>query len=226
MKRGVTFVMTSCGRVDLLKRTLSSFMRANTYPIERYIIIDDSASVKTQKEIEDYVTLFDVDMMFIFNKTNIGQVNSIDSAYSFVDTDYIFHCENDWEFLERGFIEKSMAILEADPKILTVWLRGGNDTNGHPVEMNKSYAIYDTELQNKITDYYLMSVNALGGNWHGFTWNPGLRRKSDYEIVKPFGQFIEPNDFAALTECRIGIKYFELGYRAAILPEKYCKHIG
>jgi hypothetical protein len=118
-----------------------------------------------------------------------------------------------------------MAILETDEKILTVWLRGLDDTNYHPVDRGTSYYV-STTTGEKVTDYYLMSVGALGGNWHGFTWNPGLRRTEDYKRIAPFSAFIEPNDFAALTECRIGQRYYADGFRAATLPEQYCKHIG
>ena len=61
--------------------------------------------------------------------------------------------------------------------------------------------------------------------WHGYSWNPGLRRLSDYKLVAPFSKFIKPNDFAALTECRIGQRYFELGFRSVILLEGYVKII-
>lgn len=208
----VTTIITSCGRHDLLERTINSFNKFNTYLCE-ILIIEDSLSLLPYKNV-------------IYNETNMGQVRSIDRIYSMVKTPYIFHCENDWEFCRGGFIEKSMAILEADPKIFTVWLRGLDDTNTHPVEMNPVYYIYDNETKQKVTDYYLMAMGALGGNWDGFTWNPGLRRLSDYELVKPFSQYIMPGDFNALTECRIGKEYTKLGFRAAILPDKYVKHIG
>ena len=38
----ITFVLTSCRRFDLLERTLESFVATNDYPIQRYIIIEDS----------------------------------------------------------------------------------------------------------------------------------------------------------------------------------------
>ena len=47
----------------------------------------------------------------------------IDLAYSNVDTEWIFHCEDDWEFYREGFVEDSMALLEANPEALQVWLR-------------------------------------------------------------------------------------------------------
>jgi hypothetical protein len=194
----ITVVVTANGRDALLKRTLDSFHRFNTYPDVKVIIRDDS-------------------------KNHLGQIRSIDEVYKQINTKYFLHLEEDWEFYRGGFIEHSLRILDQHPEILTVWLRHPDDTNGHPVE-ERRFAVHDTEMYTTV--YQLMSLNALGGNWHGFTWNPGVRRLSDYELVKPFEQFIQPGDFAALTECRIGLKYLELGFRAAILPDGYCKHIG
>jgi hypothetical protein len=42
--------------------------------------------------IEEFGDVFDV----IVNKKRMGQLFSIDKAYSVVDTEYIFHCEDDW----------------------------------------------------------------------------------------------------------------------------------
>ena len=32
------------------------------------------------------------------------QVPAIDQAYSLVETEWVFHCEDDWEFTKPGFI--------------------------------------------------------------------------------------------------------------------------
>ena len=37
----VTVVLTACNRADLLEKTLDSFFKFNTYPLKRFIIIDD-----------------------------------------------------------------------------------------------------------------------------------------------------------------------------------------
>ena len=210
----ITVVMTSCGRLNLLKRTMDSFLKFNTYPINEFVIIEDSCKLDVINEIKRLYPFTSV----VINEKNIGQVASIDKGYSFVKTPYIFHLEDDWEFYREGFIEKSLAILEHDKKIMQVWLRELYDTNTHPIEPE----IY-TLLNIK---YRYVQINALGGNWHGFTWNPGLRRLSDYKLVAPFSSIREDGDFNALTECHIGQKFFELGFRAVILEQGYIKHIG
>ena len=38
----VTFVLTSCGRPELLDRTLKSFFKFNKFKINKYYIVEDS----------------------------------------------------------------------------------------------------------------------------------------------------------------------------------------
>lgn len=48
---------------------------------------------------------------------------SLEKVYTQVKTDYIFHCEEDWEFYNPNFIEHSFQILNDDPNITSVYLR-------------------------------------------------------------------------------------------------------
>ena len=201
----VTCVLTSCGRFDLLEKTLWSFFRFNTYPIEKFIIIDDSGYVNAHaiiKVMVDQLKIFQPpEFLILANEKNIGQVESINVAYSHVTTKYIFHMEDDWEFYASGFIEESLPILQDNPWIITVWLRAHNDTNGHPVER-----------VHRLT-FPLMTLNYVD-KWHGFTWNPSLRRRKDYKMIG--------------GEAASGHHYMLKGFRAAITvkADGYVRHIG
>tara|TARA_B100000795_G_C22449033_1_gene304905 strand:+ start:89 stop:466 length:378 start_codon:yes stop_codon:yes gene_type:complete len=106
------------------------------------IIIEDCKITNEQAISMESNVLSIVSSLFpvhiIFNDNNIGQIASIDKAYSFVETPYIFHLEDDWEFYNSGFIEESLNILNIDRNILMVSIRAHNDMNGHPIEF-KSY---------------------------------------------------------------------------------------
>lgn len=198
----VTFTLTSCGRPDLLEKTIDSFIKFNTYPIKKYIITEDSGIKNVNNHlIQKYKHL---NILWIENQTNLGQLHSIDFMYNMVNTDYIFHCEDDWEFTNYSFIEKSFEILINYDNILQVWLRDHNDTNGHPT-------IYFNE------NFDLLSINFLNV-WNGFSFNPGLRRLKDYKLINNYKQFI--------NESNISIEYGKLNFRAAILKSKYVQHIG
>ena len=207
----ISVVFTSCGRFDLLRKTLNSFIKYNTHPIEKYLVVDNSTNPDTITNLQDIFKDLP-NTTFIINETNIGQVASIDKAYSLVETKYIFHCEDDWEFYDYGFIEESKEILGSNDFIVNINIRKRNDGpkgSFHPIE-----GPFTTESK-KI--YYLYQLSYLGV-WHGFSWNPGLRRLKDYNKIKPYKQYV--------NEQGVNEKMKSYGFRAACLSKQYCFHIG
>ncbi|MCA6074119.1 glycosyltransferase [Fulvivirga sedimenti] len=212
--RTVSLVLTSCNRFDLLEKTLKSFFEFNTYPIAQHIIIEDSPN--RDKLLRVLAKFPDIAFIALNNDPQLGQMKSIERAYSEVTSEFIFHCEDDWEFYRKGFVENSMAVLDHDEKISNVWLRGFEEIpesrfekevhtcKSAPVKFRYVYPTY-THPKNGIT-------------WYGFSLNPGLRRYSDYLLVKPISQFDR--------ESAIGKAYYELGYKGAMLLDGYVRHIG
>lgn len=208
----ITFCLTSCSRPELLKKTLESFFKFNTAKIERYIVVDDSGVQGCLSEIEKNYPQIE----FYYNEKRIGMMRSIDELYSKVKTPYIFHCEDDWEFFKSGFVQKSKAILQANPDILQVWLRKRGDTNGHPVE-EKVQGLVSLKHGSVVWS----DVVTNHGVWHGYSTNPGLRRLKD---VVNFGQLIE--GAVGHGEERISEYYFKKGFRSVLLEPGYIRHIG
>lgn len=211
----VSVVLTSCGRLGLLEDTVYSFNKFNTYPISQFIIIDDSGKKEVHREIKSMYP----DYELILNEENIGLIPSIDKAYSRVTSEYIMHLEDDWTFTRQSFIEPSLEILEKDPKIMQVWLRGDDDPNGHHIEPEIFYA---GDVPYKLVGTYVHNV------WHGFTFNPGARRLSDYKLIAPYDEIhLDENRGIGVQENHIGRVLFEqYGFRAATLLEEYCIHTG
>jgi hypothetical protein len=218
----ISVVITSCNRPNELTSTLISFFKFNTYLIKKIIIIEDSGIKGCIDKCLKYIPL-NIIQVVIYNEKNIGQILSIDKAYSFVDTDYIFHCEDDWEFYDYEFIEKSLDILLENDKIFTVYLREYKNfilfQNGHPVNPQ----IYNNK-------YRLMSVFQERSNiWAGFTFNPGLRRFKDCQMLMPYSQWINSKECnVGSVEQALSNLYYKRGFLAAItLNEKgFVKHIG
>jgi GT2 family glycosyltransferase len=209
----VTAVFTSCGRWELLQTTVDSFIKTNTYPIKEYIVIDNSTQINAKNTLQNIFKHTKIKTTLIINRENIGQVASIDLAYSQVNTKYIFHCEDDWLFLSPSYVERSIDVLEHDKTISNTNVRvrfDGEKGSDHPV--GKQF------ITSTGTKYYIYQQNYLG-MWHGFSWNPGLRRLSDYQNLglpyKKIGQ-----------EQHVGNLYKEKGFFAACLEDGYAKHIG
>jgi hypothetical protein len=222
----VSMVITSCKRHDLLYKTLQSFIECNTYPIKEIIIVEDSdyeiktdviKSILLASKLIDYTGC---ELVYILNGCNLGQMKSIDKAYSLVKSQFIFHCEDDWKFHKQGFIERSFDILKLDEKIFTVWLRAYSDLCGHKISeaVNKSKVAY--------------RCIAPMGIWSGFTLNPGLRRTKDCLLLHPYAlqKHVDSNlkNRDTVTESDLSILYGELGFRAVVTTESdgFLHHIG
>lgn len=204
----VTVILTSCGRFDLLRRTLESFFIHNTYDIADFYIYEDSGLPVPDSLKTDYPFIKWFEPTF-----RTGQIVALDTLWRAVETEYAFTQEDDWECIAPGFIEASMAILEKYPNITQVWLRDRNDANGHPVEWSENLS------------FGIMKSNH--GLWTGHCWNPSLKRKADYDRIAPYGkhtQFMRKSPWKA--ESDIGKIYARMGYKAAMLPTPYIKHIG
>jgi len=209
----VTLVITSCGRFDLLHQTIASLDEFNTYPINKVIITEDSGDENIYQVIP---THWQERCEIILNKNKLGQIKSIDEAYTRVETKYIFHCEDDWQFYREGFIEDSIAILENNNKIIQVWLRDYDDD----IKVNYPYHFPAEKYTLNNIIYY--KVGTTNNDWMGFSFNPGLKRKSDYDKEKPYYR----NKLAIKTESYLSKIYHNKGMFAVFLEKSAVKHIG
>ena len=208
MTEDVTLVVTSCERFDLLERTLRSFVQFNTYPIYETLIIEDGP-----EDAPNWI--FGLEglgtVTWTSNGERRGQIFSIDRVYHTVVTPWIFHSEDDWQFLRPGFIEASLEIMMKHREIVQVWLR---EDCGHPAEKLEKY------------DFLTMAQN-WGGGWSGFSFNPGLKRLADYQAIDSYAEKTKNCALHGLGhELKLNSVYRNLGYLAASLRPAYVQHIG
>jgi hypothetical protein len=103
-----------------------------------------------------------------------------------------------------------------------VWIRALHDTNRTPISSEREM-IHDIAFQ-RIQSGYL-------GRWHGFSFNPGLRRTRDYDRLGKFAWHVQhdPAD-PDTSEWQISALYKELGLYAVILSDNggkgYVRHLG
>ena len=217
MSSKVTVCLTSCNRFDLLKTTVDSFLSLNSYPIERFIITEDSGNIDMLNNIKNY---FKDKVEVVFNPINLGAYKSIDNMYNMVNTEYIFHSEDDWHYSSnKNFIQESLNILDERKDLHQIWLRSINEFPSwiDPVTYKTSFG----------TSYKIVKYPHCG-NWCGFSLNPGLRRLDDYKKMFPNGyaEFIAKGKFSGESELNCNNHAAKQGYRAAILVNHTCKHLG
>ena len=205
-----TVALTSCGRFDLLEQTLASLLPRLEGPLAKIVIIEDSGSSDVDTVVQKFART-GIEFEILINTPPLGQLRSIDILYSNIDTKWIFHCEDDWEFFSDGFIADSFAILKEVDSCSMVNLRLASS-------MRRPHFPRVDVTSNGVRYQVLRSGN---DPWAGIHFNPGLRRIRDYHIVGPYANFGKWHGEKRISQC-----YLELGYRVACLLEPKVRHLG
>jgi hypothetical protein len=118
--------------------------------------------------------------------------------------------EDDWECYSSGVLEESLALLENDPsgKISAVMCRAeGEGGYGR-----------DSSNPNLLTCW---------GTWGHYSFNPGLRRRSDWTAIGSFESIAKYDASRPVqAELKINDSFRDRGYRMAITKKGYFRHIG
>lgn len=172
----VTFFLTSCKRHDLLKVCLETFVKHNTYPIEHGIIVEDSdMDLEWVREILPFARL---DLINTAGRQ--GQLKNIDTYYPLIETEYVFHCEDDFVFVRDGFIEPSIKILEADDCCINVWLTQYETEWEDPANGHRTIPPYHRQFALDNVTFWNVN-NIIDGEWGlGFTFQPSVHRLEDW----------------------------------------------
>jgi hypothetical protein len=213
MKIPISFTITSCNRLYLLEKTINSFFNVNEYFLDEFILSDDSGDLEINEKLKN---LYGEKFKIVKNKTQIGLSKSLDNLFTNCKNEYIFHCEDDWFFESNpNMILESLEILEENRNIHQVFLRHRSDYQ-HPTTSD----VLKTTSGFK---YRLLSQNFLtshNNNWNGYSWNPGLRRKSDYLTMFPNGISHFGDEYICSQHSR------NFNYLSCTLENTSCYHLG
>lgn len=201
---GITLCVTSCGRPDLLRRSLDSLLAHNEF--EAKWLIEDAGD----REVAGYLASINWGGGVILNEERLGQMRSIDRLYEQVRTPLIFHCEDDWLFEATELLADCERVLDAEPMASCVCVRKISDLP----------PVIRPHLEQREIDgirYVMVPVDAHP-EWFGFTFNPGLSRIDFWRKYGPFAQ--------AGSEMRLSIKAKQDGLSCAFLDPGACHHIG
>ena len=208
-----TVALTSCGRFDLLERTLRSLLPRLDGPVAQILIIEDSGNCGILELVQQFGS-GPCSINVLINKSPLGQIKSIDRLYSHVETEWVFHCEDDWECSGKDLIRKSFSVLNESDRFSMVSLRNISE-HGQAVFGPKK--ITSTGVGYHVADGTIP--------WHGeaagLNFNPGMRRMCDYQLVGPYAKWgMHP------SEAQVSQAYRKFGYLITCLAEPAIRHIG
>lgn len=114
-----------------------------------------------------------------------------------------------------NLISDSLSILTENPDIHQVSVRHDH-CNPHKPVGEKQYTSTSVEYWILSQEFRSMPTQM----WNGYSWNPGLRRKSDYLKMFPNGvsEFGDEYDCADYTR--------KFNYKSTILVNTSCYHLG
>ncbi len=203
----VTMVLTSCKRFDLLEKTLESFFAVNDYPLKRILVIEDSDDEGVRAVTAKFPD-HPIDVMV--NGQRLGRHASIDRAYGTVETDYIFHCEDDYEFGRPGIVRESLDIMESDPQILMVLPRDRQDL---------PYYLNSIPIREVNGARFRKVGPRIHHIWYTFSHNPGMRRLRDWKAL--------PGGYAGFQrEGHISRHYKAENWAMAVMVDGQARHMA
>ena len=217
MGSNITMVVTSANRHDLLKSTLDTFIEVHCGGCkpDRTIIIEDGDTPMPEwlRENIHYYSSNLGKVEWVQNEARRGQIYSIDRAYAMVQTDYIFHMEDDWNFVRgENFMQDSKALLEKYPSIIQVSLRG--PSGWHQLIDQPKY------------EGCKIAMPYWRGGWGGISFNPGLRRLSDWKKIGSYGRHVAYGTMGLGHEIGLSKMFLEMGYVIADLNKIIVVHTG
>ena len=166
MDRRITLVTTSCGRPELLRRTLESLAQCDVCFHDTIIVEDSKEAPPSWIHSNPQLTNLGP-IRWLANGKKCGTLYSLDTAYEMVTTPYIFSCNAEWLFGRSPFLLPSIDILERHPDILQVLVREDASVSRAP----------------GTTRVFDVSFDDADGRSGGFSFAPGLLRLSDYHRI-------------------------------------------
>ena len=132
-RKNVLYSMTTCKRLDLMQKTLNSFINCCTdiLTIDQWICYDDNSSDEDRKKMKELYPFIDFVFKTPEQKGHSISMNMIVDALP-KETKYLVHFEDDWQFVEKKeYIKPAIEILNEN--------KDNNNKIGQ-VLFNKNYA--------------------------------------------------------------------------------------
>jgi hypothetical protein len=198
----VTPVLTSCGRFDLLRDTLGSFLEH--FETNRILVSEDSARPAEAAQVAAAFPEIELHV----NPEKLGHMRSIDALYARVETPYVLHLEDDWHFSAGVDLAAVIDFMDthADVSVVCIGYR-----------LDKRFAHKVSRVTQNGIDFLLWDIDAHP-MWFSYSFNPSIGRLATWQRIGPFARFVTEERISAF--CKAG------GQRIAMVAPSLADHIG
>jgi GR25 family glycosyltransferase involved in LPS biosynthesis len=234
----ITLTMTTCKRFDLFTQTVNSFLNCclDINLVSEFFVVDDNSSENDRKRMKELYPFINFYFKNENEKGHAKSLNIIHTKYcneNTIVTPYIFHLEDDWKFFEkRNYLTECLEVINSNSSYGQCLINKNyfesykhDFTVGGILKTNEngiSYIHHEFTENEEQKQQFLQKYGS--GNqvayWPHFSLRPSLLR---VDMLRKIGQFSStPNHF----EREYAERYFNAGYRSAMLNGYYSLHIG
>lgn len=200
----VTHCLTIGRRPDLLAKTLDSLRGLPQMPT---LAINDFGDAETNAIFKQYCP----QGRLVGPGHRLGHHPAVDELYRHVETPFIFHNEDDWGFSRADFLDDALQLLDSDSQISCVCLR---DTADMPMDDSSRSKVNTSH----IAGISFQRLDSLHRQWHGFTFNPHVIKKSIWDDLGGYSNFKKERHLSRHLRAK--------GHYVAFLLIPACAHIG
>lgn len=235
----ITLSVTSCKRLNLFEKTINSFLKCclDKHLISEWICVDDNSSDEDRSTMKKKYPFF---TFYFKGPDERGHPKSMNIIRKLCKTKYLFHIEDDWEFLIKDtYISKCIHVLRSNPVIKQCLLNknygelpeclesiiGGEFAVTNPSREGAGGVRYYIHEQMSNQEYFAKyGARRNCAYWPHFSFRPSVV-DTDIFSQENVGEFNE-SPTCSHFEMEYAVRYVAKGYKSAFLEGIYCKHIG
>jgi len=186
--------------------------------IKEWICVDDNSSEEDRKKMKEFYPFF----TFIFKgPENKGHPKSMNIIHRTVNTPYILHMEDDWQFfIQRDYVSRMLDILNSDEKLIQALVNQNYAEKPDDI-VEGGFEKWSKEgYRYREHEYNGTGVRENHKYWPHFSFRPSLHRKKYWDDVGLY------NENTTHFEMEYAHRVVKKGYKSAFMPSIYCLHIG
>ena len=225
----VTFTITTCKRFDLFEKTMNSFLNCceDVHLISNWICVDDNSSTEDRKKMQEKYPFFN---FYFKSPEEKGHAQSMNILLRMIQTPYVFHMEDDWQFYSiKPYIKQCIEVLNHNSELGQCLVNKNYAETHEDIKLiggifNKTehglrYYVHDHDNdEDSFRTKYGNGFNCA--YWPHYSLRPGITKT---EVFRKIGLY-KPE--VAHFEMEYARRYIQQGYKTAFLDTINAKHIG